>query len=332
MSTRRWTTLVASTALVLAAPAAAQATPAGDRPAEVEVLVSGLDGAFGSTVGPDGALYVTEGPAGRITRIDPRTGATSTFADCLPQRVAPVGGPTDVAFLDGTAYALVTLVDASVGGSEVSGVYRVEGDTCTPVADLGQWSIDNPPDAEIFLPSGVHYAFEPHGDGFIVTDGHHNRVLHAGLDGRVTELLQLANVVPAGLAVVSRTLLLAEAGPVPHLPEDGRVVAFPLTAPTPPGAVVASGAPLLVDVEPGRRHRLFALAQGHFTPGQEAGAPADPGTGLLLRADRHGGLDVVADGLDQPNSLEVIRDTAYVVTLGGDVLRIHGLAARAGHR
>jgi hypothetical protein len=83
-------------------------------------------------------------------------------------------------------------------------------------------------------------------------------------------------------------------------------------------------------VEPGHGHRLFALAQGHFTPGQPAGSPADPGTGQLLRVDRDGGFDVVTEGLDRPNSLEVVRDTAYVVTLGGDVLRIGGLSA--GHR
>lgn len=178
---------------------------------------------------------------------------------------------------------------------------------------------------------GVHHASEAHRDGSLVTDGHHDRDLRATLDGEVSELLQLPDVVPR-LAVVGDTLLLAETGPVPHLPEDGRVVAFRLVAPTPPGAVVASGAPLLHDVEPGRGHRLFALSQGHFTPGQDAGAPADPGTGSLLRVTRHGGLALVAGGLDRPNSLEVIRTTAYVVTLGGDVLRIRGLTAHSGHR
>src|SRR6266536_3600312 len=37
-------------------------------------LVTGLEGAMGSTIGPDGALYVTEGAAGRISRVDPETG------------------------------------------------------------------------------------------------------------------------------------------------------------------------------------------------------------------------------------------------------------------
>src|SRR4051812_42404034 len=33
------------------------------------LLVSGLEGSLGSTIGPDGALYIPEGTAGRISRI-----------------------------------------------------------------------------------------------------------------------------------------------------------------------------------------------------------------------------------------------------------------------
>jgi hypothetical protein len=33
------------------------------------LLVTGLEGATGSTIGPGGALYVTEGAAGRISRV-----------------------------------------------------------------------------------------------------------------------------------------------------------------------------------------------------------------------------------------------------------------------
>ncbi len=63
-------------ALAIGLPQAAQAQ-----------LASGLAGSVGSTVGPDGALYVPESAAGRITRIDPSTGATSTFAES--RSVAP---------------------------------------------------------------------------------------------------------------------------------------------------------------------------------------------------------------------------------------------------
>ena len=54
----------------------------------------------------------------------------------------------DVAFIGQTAYVLVTLVGPDVGGSGIVGIYRA---------------------------------------GFLVTDGHHNRVLHVSLDGEVTE-------------------------------------------------------------------------------------------------------------------------------------------------
>jgi hypothetical protein len=327
MRTRRWATLLFSAALLLAAPAVAAAAPAGAPPGGAEVLVSGLQGAFGSTVGPDGALYVTEGVQGRITRINPHTGATSTVADCLPKRIFGNGGVVDVAFLGRTAYALVTLVDPSVPGvhgTSVSGIYRIDGPhTCRVVADIGAFAVAHQPTGfDVAVASGVQYAFEPYRNGFVVTDGHHNRLYRVTLDGRVSQLLQLPNVVPTGLAVVGHTLLLAEAGPVPHLPQDGRVVGFRLPAPEPPGAVVASGARLLVDVEPGRGHQLFALAQGHFTPGHPAGSPADPGTGQLLRVNQDGGFAVVTDHVDRPTSLEIVRHTAYVVTLAGEVLRI----------
>src|SRR5687767_14542158 len=82
-------------------------------------LVTGLAGGSGSTVGPDGALYVTEGLAGRVSRVDPRTGAVTTYATGLPERVIDVGGAMDVAFLGRTAYVLVTLVGPDVGGDDV---------------------------------------------------------------------------------------------------------------------------------------------------------------------------------------------------------------------
>ena len=65
------------------------------------LLVAGLEGGSGSPIGPDGALYVTEGAAGRITRIDPQTGEITTFASGLPKMnpAIGIGGATDVAFM-----------------------------------------------------------------------------------------------------------------------------------------------------------------------------------------------------------------------------------------
>src|SRR5690348_9867750 len=93
------------------------------------------------------------------------------------------------------------------------------------------------------------------------------------LDGQVSELIAFADVVPTGLEVSGNTIYVAEAGPVPHRPQDGKVVAF---APGDRTATeVASGAPLLVDVESGRGRSLFALSQGTFS-GRPEGFPALP--------------------------------------------------------
>ena len=56
--------------------------------ARAEPLASGLAGSVGSTVGPDKAIYVTEGAAGRISRVDRHTGRVTTFAEGLG--LAPV--------------------------------------------------------------------------------------------------------------------------------------------------------------------------------------------------------------------------------------------------
>ena len=119
--------------------------------------------------------------------------------------------------------------------------------------------MNNPPTIrQFFVPTGVQYALETYRGGFLVTDGHHNRVLRVTLDGEITEVIAFDDIVPTGLAVSGNTVYMAEAGPVPHLPQDGKVVAFEPKSPT--ATEVASGARLLVDVEFGRgRTPLRAL-------------------------------------------------------------------------
>jgi hypothetical protein len=119
-------------------------------------------------------------------------------------------------------------VGPDVGGSDVVGLYRVDGpDRFTVVADLGAFSIANPPATDFFVPSGVQYALQASGGRLLVTDGHHNRVLRVTRDGQISELRAFGNIVPTGLEVRGQTIYMAQAGPVPHLPEDGKVVAFP---------------------------------------------------------------------------------------------------------
>ena len=229
MGPRRVLVLLSAVLLLVLTPSTASAHhPSRDR--EPQLLASGLSGGFGSTIGPDGALYVTEPSVGEISRIDPRTGEVTTFASGLPTNVSTggaFGGAFDVAFVGGTAYALVTFVSEDVGGTFLDGIYRIDGpSTATLVVDIGTWAAAHPPTTSFFVPTGVQYAFEPYKGGFLVTDGHHNRVYRVGLDGSIAVQIAFGNIVPTGLAVDGRTVFMAQAGPVPHLPQDGKVVVF----------------------------------------------------------------------------------------------------------
>jgi len=320
---RLFLSTLAVVAVITASTATASAAPPTGSP-EASLLVTGLASGSGSTIGPDGALYVTEGATGRVLRVDPETGDVTTFASGLPASIIGIGGAMDVAFLDGTAYVLVTLVGSQFGGSDVDGIYRMDGPASfTVIADIGTFAVDNPPDADIFIPTGLQYAMEPSRGGFLVTDGHHNRVYRVTLDGGITEAITFGNVVPTGLASRGNTVYLAQAGPVPHDPATGKIVSFKTQSPM--ADDVASGARLIVDVEFGRGQSLYGLSQGIFPAGGGAGSPATPNTGSLMLVNKDGTFSALVNGLNQPTSLEFIKNTAYVVTLGGQIWRIDGL-------
>ncbi|HET9530829.1 MAG TPA: hypothetical protein VFQ92_10780, partial [Blastocatellia bacterium] len=50
--------------------------------------------------------------------------------------------------------------------------------------------------------------------------------------------------------------------------------------------------------------------------------PALPNTGSLVEVKSDGTFMVVVDGLNQPTSVELIGNTAYVVTLSGEIWKI----------
>ena len=162
---------------------------------------------------PRGALYVCESAAGRISRIDPRTGQITTVASGLPKTIPAVGlgGATDVAFIGNTMYVLVTLVSSDVGGSDVDGIYRVDGPNpkqFTVVADIGDFNINNPPTIpfSFFVKSGVLFAMKPYHKGFLVTDGHLNRMLQVTQDGQVSILIAFDDIVPTGVTTRGNTI------------------------------------------------------------------------------------------------------------------------------
>src|SRR6266566_1217135 len=245
--------LLAAALIAMITPSAATAGQPSKAPTAT-LLVSGLEGTQGSTVGPDGALYVSESLAGRIWRVDPETGQVTTFASGLPLSLFGIGngGVVDVAFIGKTAYALVTGVASDSGGTNVVGIYRVDGPASfTVVADIGEFNLLNPPTIpfKIDLPTGFQYAIQTFRGGFLVTDAHLNRVLRVTLDGEITVLIAFDNIVPTGLAV--------------------------------------SGVPFLVEVEFGGGGRLYALSIGTFDPITDF---AVPDTGALVKVNGDGTL------------------------------------------
>jgi len=326
MGSRRSLLSLFAALVAILAPTFVGAAQASAEPSP-SLLVSGLQGSFGSTVGPGGDLFVAEGVARRVSRVDPQTGTVTTFASGLPAQVVPgAGGATDVEFLGGTAYVLVQFIGTYLGGpDEVNGIYRVDGpDNFTVVADIGAFNVANPPDTDFELPTGVQTSFQAFRGGFLVTDGHLNRMLRVTLDGDISVLRAFDNIVPVGLETWGNRIYMAQAGPLPHLPADGKIVSFTPKSTT--ATEVAAGGPLLVDVERGRGARLYGLAQGIWPPGTFAGNPAMPNTGQLLRVNGDGTFTVLADGLNQPSSMEIIQNTAYIVTLGGEIWKIEDIS------
>lgn len=310
--------LAAAVIGVVAVAAASAAPPSG--PSAPTLLASGIQGGSGSTVGPGRALYVTEMYAGRISRVDPESGAVTTFASGLPPALFHFGGPVDVAFIGKTAYVLVTLVSFGPGAV---GIYRVDGpSSSTLVADIGAWALSHPSDVDtgpLFSPTGNQYALEAWRGGFLVTDANHNRVLRVTRDGEVSEFFAFdANIVPTGIEAWGNSVYVALAGPSPHLPQDGKVVKLEPGSPT--ETEVAAGGQMLVDVERGLGSTLYAI--GHGAGGPEF-FPAPPNTGDLFAVNGDGSFSVLLeDELNQPMSLEIVKNTAYVVTFGGDVWKI----------
>jgi hypothetical protein len=143
------------------------------------------------------------------------------------------------------------------------------------------------------------------------------------LNGDVSEFNVFGNIVPTGLEVHGHTVLMSQAGPVPHDADDGKVLAFGPKSLDP--VIVGSGAKLLVDVEFGLGRTLYVLSQGEWD-GAFEGSPAIPNDGSLLEVNEDGTFTAVAEGLNIPTSVEFIGNTAYVVGLAGEIFKIEDVS------
>ena len=98
----------------------------GERIEPPRVVASGLAAPEGIAAGEDGALYVVEEDAGRVTQVDPETGAATLVADGLTLQSLEqksIGGSTSVGFLAGIAVGDGSLYVSSYAENRV---YRID--------------------------------------------------------------------------------------------------------------------------------------------------------------------------------------------------------------
>ena len=350
---RHWFLLPAAAAVAALVGAAAVIAQAPG-PSAGTLLASGLS-TTGTTIGPDGALYVALGGSGGATeialpeemgggsvhfgltgsvaRVDPGTGEVTTAAENLPsiafgEGPGEAGGAADVAFLGGRMFALITGGANYLGGAASgypNGVYGLNDDgSWDVIADLSAFNDDNPVEFPDATPGGNPFSMTVRGNEFIVADGNYNRVLTAGLDGSVSVLAAFDNVVPTGTeSQASGPVYVTWFSAFPHTAGSGLLqqIGFPT------GNVVelASGTQL-IDVEFGPGGKLYVLSMGDPATDPE-GPPAVPFSGEILLVNDDGTLSTVVDGLLLPTALEFAGDTAFVSGLAGDVYKIENVSS-----
>jgi hypothetical protein len=353
---------IASAALTLNGGASAQAPG----PSAGEVLVSGLVQPRGVEVGPDGMLYVAEsgnggdievtigegeesftllsGYTGRISRIDPETGARETVVDGLASNAFPPEepgaepegvGPADVAFIGDNLYYLQTHAGEVYGTPDfATGIYRVsDNGDLTLIADIGAFNTANPVDA---ITSGTQVDVEPGGNPysmdvnngvFYVVDGNHNRLMRVSTGGTITEVTEFPNhPVSTGIDFSGGTPYVGYLGQGPFMPDDGKVVSVNLSS----GAITehASGVSMITDVEFGPGGQLYALSFNDTTAGE---FPAfGPFTGSIQTVNDDGTMSLLVSGLSFATHLAFDGDTAFVanwgVTSQGEIVKIENFS------
>ncbi len=323
------------------------------------VFASGLQTPRGLKFGPDGYLYVAEGGAGgatstvgqceqvpppigpytgspdgaRISRIDVH-GNRTTFASGFPSSQtsadsgALVSGVADVAFLDGTLYAILAGAGCSHGVASLpNGIVRVAPDgSWKLIADLSAFQKSHPvqnPEPDDFEPDGTWYGMVAVDGVFYAVEPNHGELDRITPEGRIQRVADISasqgHVVPTAIAYHDGSFYVGNLNPFPIVEGSSKIYRI---SPSGQVKIVARGLTTVLGVAFDGCGRMYVLENTTGNP-----FPT-PGTGRVVRVTKSGGLDVIASGLFLPTAMTFGPDGGlYVSNMGfgppvGEILRI----------